>query len=160
MVRVGLSLYGYLPEGWLAGALEEKDLKLTAALSLHAKVTASRRVAGGERPSYGRSRALDRDATVVTVSFGYADGYPRRLFDAGADVLINEKRYPLAGNVTMDQLLIDCQDDEVAPGDDVVLLGRQGSEVITAEEWATNANTITWEILCGIGARVPRVLVD
>lgn len=160
MVRVGLSLYGYLPEGWLAGALEEKDLTLTTVLSLHAKVAATRRVAAGERPSYGRSRALDRDATIVTVPFGYADGYPRRLFEAGAHVLINEKRYPLAGNVTMDQLLIDCGDDAVAPGDDVVLLGRQGNEVITAEEWATNANTITWEILCGIGARVPRVLVD
>jgi alanine racemase len=97
---------------------------------------------------------------VVTVPFGYADGYPRRLFDAGAQVLLNEKRYPLAGNVTMDQLVIDCGDDQVKPGDDVVLLGRQGDEEITAEEWARRGETITWEILCGIGARVPRILVD
>jgi alanine racemase len=160
MVRVGLSLYGYLPQGWLSGALEEKKQKLEAALSLRAQVVAVRRVVAGERPSYGRSRALEHDATIATVPFGYADGYPRRLFEAGADVLINKRRYPLAGNVTMDQLLVDVGDDVVAPGDDVVLLGRQGDEVITAEDWANWANTITWEILCGIGARVPRVLVE
>ncbi|HUY16430.1 MAG TPA: alanine racemase [Acidimicrobiales bacterium] len=160
MVRVGLALYGYLPQGWLSGALEEQRRTLVSALSLRAQVVAVRRVAAGERPSYGRSRALEHDATIVTVPFGYADGYPRRLFDAGAVVLINNTRYPLAGNVTMDQLLIDVGDDEVAAGDDVVLLGRQGDEVITAEDWANWANTITWEILCGIGARVPRVLVE
>ena len=160
MVRVGLSLYGYLPQGWLSGALEEKKQKLEAALSLRAQVVAVRRVVAGERPSYGRSRALEHDATIATVPFGYADGYPRRLFEAGADVLINKRRYPLAGNVTMDQLLVDVGDHVVAPGDDVVLLGRQGDEAITAEDWANWANTITWEILCGIGARVPRVLVE
>jgi len=160
MVRVGLALYGHLPQGWLSGALEEKEQKLEAALSLRAQVVAVRRVAAGERPSYGRSRVLEHDATIATVPFGYADGYPRRLFEAGAEVLINERRYPLAGNVTMDQLLVDVGDDEVVPGDDVVLLGRQGDEVITAEDWAHWADTITWEILCGIGARVPRVLVE
>lgn len=159
MARVGLALYGYLPEGWLSGELEERGLTLEPALSLHAQVVAVRRLAAGERPSYGRRRALERSATVVTVPFGYADGYPRRLFDAGAEVLINEKRYPLAGTVTMDQLVVDCGDDDVALGDDVVLLGRQGGEGITGEEWARRGETITWEILCGIGARVPRVLV-
>ena len=160
MVRIGLALYGYLPEGWLASALEEKGVRLRTALTLRAQVVAVRRVAAGERPSYGRRRALEHDATIVTVPFGYADGYPRRLFGAGADVLINEKRYPLAGTVTMDQLLIDCGDDEVGLGDDVVLLGCQGAGEISAEEWAQRAETITWEILCGIGARVPRVLVS
>jgi alanine racemase len=159
MARIGLALYGYLPEGWLSSALEEKGFTLETALTLRAQVVAVRRLEAGDRPSYGRRRALAHAATVATVPFGYADGYPRRLFDAGADVLINEKRYPLAGNVTMDQLLVDCDDDEVRPGDDVVLLGRQGDQEITAEEWARRADTITWEILCGIGARVPRVLV-
>ncbi len=160
MVRIGLALYGYLPEPWLAGALEAQDLHLMPALALRAQVVAVRRVLAGERPSYGRSRALERDTTIATVPFGYADGYPRRLFEGGADVLIHEKRYSLAGNVTMDQLLVDVGDDPVAPGDVVVLLGRQGHEFISGEEWAAKANTITWEILCGIGARVPRVLVD
>ena len=159
MVRVGLALYGYLPDPGLAGVLEGAALTLEPALALRARVVAVRRVDAGERPSYGRRRAVTGDATIVTVPFGYADGYPRRLFDAGAEVLINGRRYPLAGNVTMDQLLIDVGDDDVVLGDDVVLLGRQGGEVVTADEWATRARTITWEILCGIGARVPRVLV-
>lgn len=103
---------------------------------------------------------MERATTIATVPFGYADGYPRRLFDAGAQVLLHGRRYPLAGVVTMDQLLIDCGDDPVSVGDDVVLLGRQGDDAISADEWAERANTITWEILCGISARVPRVLVD
>ena len=160
MARVGLALYGYLPEGWLGGALEEFGVTLEPVMTLRAQVAAVRRLDAGERPSYGRRRALEHPATVATVPFGYADGYPRRLFEAGEDVLINATRHPLAGTVTMDQLLVDCNDDAVAVGDDVVLLGRQGDQEITAEEWARRANTITWEILCGIGARVPRVLVD
>ena len=160
MARVGLALYGYLPEAWLSSALEEHGLQLQPALSLHAQVVAIRRLEAGERPSYGRRRALGQPSTIATVPFGYADGYPRRLFEAGAQVLINEKRYPIAGTVTMDQLLIDCGDDDVRTGDDVVLLGRQGPQEITAEEWAQRGETITWEILCGIGARVPRVLAD
>jgi alanine racemase len=160
MSRIGLALYGYLPDAWLGEVLEDAGQQLEAALALRAQVVAVRRLGAGERPSYGRRRALARAATVATIPFGYADGYPRRLFEAGAEVLIRGRRYPLAGSVTMDQLLVDCGDDEVAPGDDVVLLGRQGGEQITAEEWARRAETITWEILCGIGARVPRVLVD
>jgi alanine racemase len=103
---------------------------------------------------------LAKDSNIVTVPFGYADGYPRRLFEAGAEVLINGRRYPLAGTVTMDQLLVDVGDDEVVVGDEVVLLGRQGDERISADEWARRAGTISWEVLCGVGARVPRVLVD
>jgi alanine racemase len=160
MARVGLALYGYLPEDWLSGALEQKGLRLKPAMSLHAKVVAVRRVEEGERPSYGRRRPLERATTVATIPFGYADGFPRRLFEAGAQVLIRGTRYPLAGTVTMDQLVVDCGDDEVHIGDDVVLLGRQGDEEITADEWARRGETITWEILCGIGARVPRVVVD
>jgi alanine racemase len=160
MVRVGLALYGYLPEAWLASALEATGKRLEPALSLRAQVVAVRRAEAGERPSYRRRRALEGPATIATVPFGYADGYPRRLFDAGAEVLINGKRYPHAGVVTMDMLVIDCGDDDVKPGDEVVLLGRQGDEEINADEWAMHAGTISWEILCGIGARVPRILVD
>jgi alanine racemase len=160
MVRVGLALYGYLPEAWLASALEGTGERLVPALTLRANVVAVRRAEAGERPSYRRRRALEAPATIATVPFGYADGYPRRLFDAGAEVLINGRRYPLAGMVTMDMLVVDCGDDAVEPGDEVVLLGRQGDEEITADEWAERAGTISWEILCGIGARVPRILVD
>jgi alanine racemase len=160
MVRVGLAMYGYLPDAWLASVLEATGERLVPALTLCANVVAVRQVEVGERPSYRRRRAVGSAATIATVPFGYADGYPRRLFDAGAEVLINGTRYPLAGTVTMDMLVVDCGDDLIRPGDEVILLGRQGDEEITADEWAERAGTISWEILCGIGARVPRILVD
>jgi len=160
LARVGLALYGYLPEPWLAYALAERGVHLVPVMSLRARVVATRRVLAGERPSYGRRRALVRDSNIVTVPFGYADGFARRLFDAGAQVLINGRRYDLAGVVTMDQLVVDVGDDDVKVGDDVVLLGCQGSEEVNADEWAHDAGTITWEVLCAVGARVPRVLVD
>ncbi len=160
MVRVGLALYGYAPSAWLRAALEERGQHLVPALTLRARVTAVRRVRAGARPSYGRRRALERDATIVTVPFGYADGYPRHLFEGGAQVLINATRYPVAGVVTMDQLVVDVGDAAVSVGDDVVLLGRQGDECLSADEWATWGGTITWEILTNLSARVPRVLVD
>jgi alanine racemase len=160
MVRVGIALYGYLPRGWLVSTLDEHDEHLEAALTLRARVVAVRRVAAGARPSYGRLRGAERETTVVTVPFGYADGYPRRLFDAGAEVLVNGRRYPLAGGVTMDQLVVDVGDDEVEVGDEVVLLGHQGDASITADEWAEWGGTVSWEILACLGARVPRVLVD
>lgn len=160
LARVGLALYGYLPGAWLGDVLAEHGISLTPALTLRAKVVATRRVKAGERPSYGRRRALVRDANVVTVPLGYADGFARRLFDADAQVLIGGRRYPLAGVVTMDQIVVDVGDDEVAVGDDVVLLGAQGDECISADEWATRAQTISWEILCALSARVARVLVD
>lgn len=160
MVRCGLALYGLYTQPWLSNALEEKGVALAKVMTVRAKVSAVRHLEAGERPSYGRLRALQRRSSVATVPFGYSDGYPRRLFEAGAEVLINGVRYPLAGTVTMDQLVIDCGDDEVKVGDDVVLLGCQGAEEISCEELAARAGTITHEIICGIGARVPRVLVD
>lgn len=160
MARVGLALYGYLPDPALGAVLSERNLQLRPAMSLHARVTAVRQLAAGERPSYGRRRELAVSSCVATVPFGYADGYPRRMFDAGAEVLINSQRYPLAGAVTMDQLVVDCNGSSVAVGDEVVLLGTQGAHTLSAETWATWAGTITWEILCGIGARVPRVVVE
>ena len=160
LARPGLVLYGYAPSPWLATVLAERGVALRPALSLRAQVVATRRGEVGDRPSYGRRRELTAPSTIATVPFGYADGYPRRLFDAGAHVLINGRRYPLAGMVTMDQLLINCGDDDVAVGDDVVLLGTSGDESISAEDWAAWGQTVTWEILCGIGARVPRVLVE
>ncbi len=160
MARPGLALYGYVPAPWLGEVLRSRGVTLEPVLSLHAQVVATRRAEAGDRPSYGRRRELEAPSNIVTVPFGYADGYPRRLFEAGASVLINSRRYPLAGMVTMDQLLVNCGDDEVRVGDDVVLLGTSGDESITADDWAAWAGTITWEILCGVGARVPRVLVE
>jgi alanine racemase len=163
MVRCGIGLYGYLPGPAVAAAfaMASGGEPLRPALSLRALVVAVRTLAEGERPSYGRLRALPQQSVVATVPIGYADGVPRALFSKGASVLIGGRRRPLAGMVTMDQIMVDCEDDtSVKPGDEVVLLGRQGEEEITADEWAELLGTISYEVLCGIGPRVPRVVVN
>ena len=102
----------------------------------------------------------DRDTTVATIPIGYADGVPRRLSSTGGEVLIGGRRRPIVGRVTMDQIMVDCGDDEVRIGDDVVLIGSQegpdGVETIRAEDWADRLDTIGYEIVCGMSARVPR----
>ncbi|NIR37692.1 MAG: alanine racemase, partial [Actinobacteria bacterium] len=104
----------------------------------------------------GRTRPMPADGTVATVPIGYADGVRRALKDTGGSALINGTRYPFAGNVTMDQILVDVGDDHVAVGDEVVLLGRQGDGEISADEWAERLDTINWEVVCGFGPRLPR----
>jgi len=156
LVRCGISLYGVAPSRALAAVAPVPSLR--PALSLRARVSFVKRVAAGEAVSYGLRRPLPSASTVATVPVGYADGVPWRLGTSGGEVLIGGRRRPLAGAVTMDQILVDCGDDTgVLPGDEVVLLGRQGSEQITAWDWALLTGTIAYEILCGLSARVPRV---
>ena len=155
LVRCGIALYGVAPSPALAAVQPVAGLR--PALSLRARVSFVKRVGAGEGVSYGLRRPLERAATVATVPVGYADGVPWRLALAGGEVLVGGRRRPLAGSVTMDQILVDCGDDEVLPGDEVVLLGRQGREHVTAWEWASRVGTIAYEILCGIGPRVPKV---
>lgn len=155
LVRCGIAAYGHPPGPALAG---EADLR--PALSLKARVSLVRALAAGERVSYGRRYAVGVAGSVVaTVPLGYADGVPRRLSAVGGEVLVGGRRRPIAGTVTMDQVMVDCGPGAgVAVGDEVVLLGRQGSEEITAEEWAERLDTISYEVLCGIGPRVPRIV--
>jgi alanine racemase len=126
------------------------------------EVSAVRVVAAGEAVSYGLRRPVPVDSVVATVPLGYADGVPRRLSSVGGGVLVGGRRRPLAGTVTMDQLMVDCGPvgdpaaDVVRSGDEVVLIGRQGDERIGAEEWAERLDTIAYEIVCGISGRVPR----
>ena len=94
--------------------------------------------------------------TVATVPIGYADGVPRRLFETGGEVLIGGRRRPIVGVVTMDQLMVDVGDDPVAVGDEVVLIGEQGGERVSAEEWADRLGTIGYEIVCGVSRRIAR----
>jgi alanine racemase len=155
LVRCGISIYGIAPAAELDGRLA-----LRPALSLKARVSFVRRMVAGERLSYGLRYELDEPSTVVTVPVGYADGVPRRLGQVGGEVLIGGRRKPIAGTVTMDQLLVDlgpgADADEVEVGTEVVLLGRQGDDEITATEWAERLGTIPYEVCCGIGDRVPR----
>jgi alanine racemase len=164
MVRCGIGLYGYAPAPAMSYAADTAAdtaavlASLRPVLSLKARVSAVRELAAGERPSYGRRRALPERGIVATVPIGYADGVPRRLFDTGSPVLVGGRRRPLAGTVTMDQIMVDCGPGaSVAPGDEVVLIGRQGEEQISAADWARLLGTISYEVLCGFGLRLPRV---
>lgn len=148
LVRPGAAVYGLAAGPGLAEGLRP-------ALTLRSQVTLAKRLPAGERLSYGHRYTLERDAWVATVPVGYEDGYPR-LLSSRADVLIRGARHRVAGTVTMDQLLVDCGDEEVAPGDEVVLIGAQGAERITPEELAELVGTIGYEIATAISERVPR----
>jgi len=118
-----------------------------------------KRVPAGFCVSYGRTYVTNRSSVIATIPVGYADGYSRA-FSNKADVLVGGKRCPVAGRVTMDMLMVDVTNVKgVSTGDEVVLIGKQGKEQITAEELAKLENTINYEITCKIGARVPRVSV-
>jgi alanine racemase len=155
MVRCGIAMYGSPPAPELAGALPG----LKVAMDLTAAVSQVRRVEAGEAISYGQRYRLERPSTIAVVPVGYGDGVPRRLGHVGGEVLVAGRRYPIAGAVTMDQLMVDCGDDPVRVGDRVVLIGRDGNEEITAAELARRAGTIAYEIVTSVGARVPRVHV-
>ncbi len=150
LVRIGLGTYGLHP---CPETRQVVDLR--PAMRVVSRVAYVRRLPAGSRPSYGRRRALAAESTVVTVPVGYADGMPRLLSGSG-EVLIGGRRRPLAGTVTMDQIVVDMGDDPVEVGDEVVLIGRQGEGEVTAEEWARLVGTISYEIVCAIGPRVPR----
>jgi alanine racemase len=152
LVRIGIALYGLEPGGGVAGLCGD----LQPALSLKARVSHIKRLTAGERLSYGLSYRLGRDANIATVPIGYADGVRRRLFQTGGEVLIGRRRRAIAGAVTMDQLMVDCGDDAVAVGDEVVLIGRQGDKQIRVEEWAKRLDTIPYEITCAISNRIAR----
>lgn len=151
LVRCGIGIYGLDP----APALEGR-VPLEPAMSVRARVSHTKRVAAGEGISYGLRYRPESETTIATVPLGYADGLPRRLGALGGTVLIGGVARPIAGSVTMDQILVDCGDDPVAVGDEVVLIGRQGDAVIGAEDWAELLDTIAYEIVCGISPRVPR----
>lgn len=151
LVRVGISVYGLAPAPSFVDAVA-----LTPALSVHARVSLVKDLPAGAAVSYGGRHVLERAGRIATVPVGYADGVPRDYGLAGGEVLIGGRRHPIAGTVTMDQLMVDVGDADVQVGDAVVLLGRQGDEEVGAQEWATRLGTITNEIVTRIGPRLPR----
>ena len=158
LVRAGIAVYGLAPAASLQG--DGRVSCLRPALSLKARVSYLKKVAGGERLSYGLRYRLGGESVIATVPLGYADGVPRRLSELGGQVLIGGRRLPIAGAVTMDQILVDCgQASTVRAGDEVVLLGRQGDEEISAWEWAERLGTIAYEVTCALSARLPRIYV-
>ncbi len=121
MVRTGIGLYGLYPN-----PADRSAVELRPAMRIVSEVSHVRHYPAGTRLSYGRRRPLPVEGTVATVPIGYADGVPRRLALTGAEVLIHGRRFPLAGTVTMDQILVDVNNEPVEVGDEVVLLGTQG----------------------------------
>ena len=154
LVRTGIAIYGIAPSAALADRIP-----LHPALSFKARVSYVKTVAAGSRLSYGLRYEVARSARIATVPVGYADGVPRNLAHVGGEVLVGGRRVPIAGTVTMDQILLDVGDAPVVVGDEVVLIGRQGDAEVTATDWADRLGTIPYEIVCGIGPRVPRRFV-
>ena len=151
MVRAGIGIYGIAP----APALDA-HVALAPALAVKARVSHVQSLAAGARVSYGLRYETAARTRLVTVPIGYADGVPRELSHNGGAVLIRGRRFPIAGTVTMDQLMVDVGDEPVEIGEEVVLIGRQGAAEITAAEWAERMGTIAYTIVCGVGPRVPR----
>jgi len=151
LVRVGIAVYGIAPAPVLAGVAP-----LRPALRWTSTVRFVKPVAAGEGVSYGHRQVFEAPTVVATVPVGYADGYARRLGLVGGEVLIRGRRCPIVGVVTMDQLVVDVGDLPVEVGDEVVLLGTQGDDELSATELALLLDTIGYEVTCGIGDRVVR----
>ncbi len=152
--RPGIMLYGSSPSANIPGD------GLNPILSWKCRVLQVKEVPEGTGISYGHDFITARASRIATISVGYADGYLRCLTNR-AQVLIGEDRAPVVGRVTMDMTMVDVTDlPEVKPGDEVVLIGRQGEDVITADEVADWAETINYEIYCALSHRVPRYYSD
>jgi len=152
MVRPGLLLYGYDP------GFPEPRIPVKPVMTVKTQVLVVRDLPKGVGVSYGGRYKTSRPSRIATLPVGYADGYPRALTDR-AEVLVHGFRAPVRGRVCMDMCMVDVTDvpHEVRPGDEVVLLGAQGEEAITAVDLAQWAQTIPYEILAGFSDRIPRV---
>ncbi|MDE6361896.1 MAG: alanine racemase, partial [Clostridia bacterium] len=151
MVRMGIMTYGLSPSSAVRGDA------LRPAMSWYSHIIHVKTLPKGCSVSYGGDYITHDDTIVATVAVGYGDGYPRVL-SGRSHVLVNGQRAPVIGRICMDQMMIDVTHIESAKvGDLVTLMGRQGNQVISAEELAELAGTINYEIVCGIAPRAPRV---
>ncbi len=149
-IRPGLALYGGMPSTRVARA------DLEPVLSLRTRIMALHRVPVGGQVSYGGRWRAARPSAIATLPMGYADGYPRHC--EGAEVLVRGRRARVVGAVCMDMMMIDVTEIAGASvGDDAVIIGRSGDEQIRADDVARWSGTISYEILCGISKRVPRI---
>ena len=151
MVRPGIMLYGYAPNSLMRNKIELKPaLCLKSRISLIKKFHANRGI------SYGRKFITDKKTKIGVIPIGYSHGYSYA-FGQKAHVLINGKRYSIVGSVCMDYCMVDLGDDDICVGDEVVLLGASGKDVVSAYELASLAGTIPYEIITNLNARIPRV---
>jgi alanine racemase len=155
MVRAGIALYGCYPSEEVS-----RDVKLTPVMRLVSAVMHVKTIKAGETVSYNRTFQAPQDMRVATVPVGYGDGYKRLLSNRG-EMLVRGKRAKIIGRICMDQTMIDVTDiEDVQVGDEVVLIGSQGQECIAAEEVAKWSETISYEVLCSLSDRIPRIYVD
>lgn len=153
LVRAGIIMYGLFP----SPEVSRNIIKLRPVMSFKTRVAQVKRVPPGFSISYGCTYTTERESVIATLPVGYADGYSRRLSSRG-EVLIKERRVPVVGRVCMDQCMIDVGSvPGAAPGEEVVLFGRQGDRVLPVEELAGWIGTINYEVVCMVGARVPRI---
>jgi alanine racemase len=158
MVRPGIMLYGYNPMGYRPDALFHGK-KLKPVMTLKTKVAFFKVVPVETGISYGHTYRTKNQTRIVTLPIGYGDGYFRQLSNTG-EVVIREKKYPVVGTVCMDQCMVDIGMDGTAyNGDDVLLFGEMNDSVIPLETLCEKIGTITYEFLCGITSRVPRVYI-
>jgi alanine racemase len=157
MVRIGIALYGLYP----SADVQTTKIHLRPVMSWKTRIVHLKTLPPGERISYGGVFITSRSTKVATLPVGYADGYRRRLGNTGGQVLIRGQRAPIIGRVCMDMCMIDVTDiAHVTIGDEAVLIGTQGDDRISADEMATQLDTINYEITCLVGKRVPRLFLE
>lgn len=148
--RMGISMYGYMP----SSEIHTKE-KLTPAMTFKSHVVFVKKIKKGESVGYGRTFIADQEKEIATVPIGYADGYPRALSNKGR-VIVNGHYANIVGRICMDMFMIDVSGMDVSVGDEVILIGSDGRLSVDADEIADLTDTISYEILCGVGKRIPR----
>lgn len=155
MVRPGIILYGCYP----SGEVDKSQLSIKPVMSVKANILHLKRVQPGFSVSYGRKFTAERESLIATLALGYADGYPRFLSGKGR-VIVNGVYAPVAGNICMDQCMVDVTDvPGVKLGDEAVIMGSQGALTISADEIGEKTGTINYEIVCAFGQRLPKIYV-
>ncbi|MCL1865691.1 MAG: alanine racemase [Spirochaetes bacterium] len=156
IVRPGIIMYGYYP----SDDVQKNKIDLKPVLSLKTKIIHLKHVGAGFAVSYGSDFITKKDTVVATVPAGYADGLNRLLSSKG-EMLVRGKRVPILGRVCMDLTMLDVTDIEgVSLNDEVVIIGKQGDESISADEIAKKTGTINYEVLTSIGSRVPKKFIN
>jgi alanine racemase len=160
MLRPGLALYGYVDRITQDGLSWDGEPGFVPVLTWKTQVASLRTLRAGDTAGYGNTFVAAGDTRLALLPVGYADGFNRLLSNRGY-VLIRGQEAPIAGRISMDQATVDVTAiPGAAIGDEVVLLGRQGSETLDAWDLADLCGTVPWEVLCAIGPRVPRLLCD
>ena len=154
-VRPGIILYGCYP----SSEVDKNQLALKPVMSVKANIVHLKKIPKGATVSYGRKYTAPRESLIATLALGYADGYPRPYSQVGK-VIVNGTFAPIAGNICMDQCMVDVTDvPDVKVGDEVIIMGSDGKNTILADDIGDATGTINYEIVCAFGQRLPKVYI-